>query len=135
MTNNETLQAAWEFIAQPDKKYAYFANDGSYGNAEGIVVVDVTNWIDEDWNEDIEYASDMTRAQAARDISFKRGGVRPAIEDTKNAMVWDRNVLADNGYFLSDEEWFNFTHMLNKVAQDFFEERDLELEERDLENN
>ena len=124
MTDN-TLNSAWEFTTDSAKKYAYFANDGSYGDAEGIVVVDVTNWTDEDWNEDIEYAPDMARTQVARDIAAKRGGIRPAIEDTKNAMVWDRDVLADNGYILSDEEWEDLTRTLNKVAEAWFEDRDL----------
>jgi len=45
----------------------YFAEDGNYGDAEGIVMVNTELFTSEDWAE-IEEASDDTRALLATDI-------------------------------------------------------------------
>lgn len=42
----------------------FFSTDGSYGDATDILVVDTSNWTDEDWR-DIDDASDMTRLDIA----------------------------------------------------------------------
>ena len=42
----------------------YFALDGSYGDAEGMVVIDTSNWTDEQWY-DIETSSDSERVDVA----------------------------------------------------------------------
>lgn len=47
----------------------YFAEDGSYGDAERLVVMDTSDWTDEDW-EKIEEASDWERPTVAQDIAF-----------------------------------------------------------------
>ena len=121
--NNQDLQAAWEFNTRPDRKYSYFAYDGSYGDATEILVADVTDWSDEDWNK-VEEAGDSFLLQTARDISKERSGIRPPINDADNHLSWDRNVLSDNGYALNDEEWNDLSEVLNRAAQYWFEERD-----------
>lgn len=30
---------------------AYFASDGSYGDADGIVLIDTTEWTSDEWEE------------------------------------------------------------------------------------
>jgi hypothetical protein len=46
----------------------FFSNDGSYGDAEDLLIVDTDNWTDEDWR-DIDDASDLTRLDIAKDIA------------------------------------------------------------------
>ena len=46
---------------------AYFAQDGSYGEADDILVGDTTQWVGDDWDEVIE-AADMHRLEAAQEI-------------------------------------------------------------------
>lgn len=46
----------------------YFANDGNYGDAEEILIVDTDLWNEEDWQE-IEDATDSERPQIAQAIS------------------------------------------------------------------
>ena len=50
---------------------AYFAGDGSYGLEKGnFVLVDVSKWTDEDW-EQIEEASDSARPTLAMTIATR----------------------------------------------------------------
>jgi hypothetical protein len=49
---------------------SYFAVDGNYGSADGMVVVDTTTWSEEDWTQ-VEEASDSERAQVALDLTRK----------------------------------------------------------------
>jgi hypothetical protein len=42
----------------------YFAVDGNYGSADGIVIVDTSDWSEDDW-EAIEMAGDSDRASVA----------------------------------------------------------------------
>lgn len=42
----------------------YFAKDGSYGDAAGLVIVDTSKWTEETWNM-IEETSDGFRAYRA----------------------------------------------------------------------
>lgn len=51
----------------------YFAEDGNYGDATNIVIVDTTEWTEEDWNE-VEEAPDYERVDIARSISKKYRG-------------------------------------------------------------
>lgn len=46
---------------------AYFAQDGSYGEADDILICDTTKWVGDDWDEIIE-AADMHRLEAAQEI-------------------------------------------------------------------
>ena len=49
----------------------YFAEDGSFGDARGLVVLDTSNLTEEDWLT-IEEASDSERAQVAATLSIVR---------------------------------------------------------------
>jgi len=53
----------------------YFAVDGNYGNASGIVTVETDDWKREDW-EAIDEASDDERAWVAERIARKHGARR-----------------------------------------------------------
>lgn len=46
----------------------YFAADGNYGDANGIVIIDTTNWTDADWDV-LEQQTDNIRPRAAITIS------------------------------------------------------------------
>ena len=48
----------------------FFSNDGSYGDAKGILIVDTDQWSEEDWR-DIDDACDMTRLAIAKEIEEK----------------------------------------------------------------
>jgi hypothetical protein len=48
----------------------YFAEDGNFGSAEGIAILDTTYWTEDDWME-IEGASDYERVGVARSIAQK----------------------------------------------------------------
>lgn len=49
----------------------YFAANGSYGDSRGLVLIDVGNFADEDW-QDIEICPDFTRLQLAATIARQR---------------------------------------------------------------
>jgi len=49
---------------------SYFAADGSYGDAAGIVVIDTTTWDEEDWDT-ITFAPDSERARIAYELSVR----------------------------------------------------------------
>ena len=53
-----------------DNSSTYFALDGNYGEAQGMVVIDTTKWSEDDWTQ-IEEASDSERAQVALDLTNK----------------------------------------------------------------
>ena len=53
------------------KMTAYFAADGSYGDATGLVIIDTSNLTEEDWLT-IEEASDSERAQVAATLAIVR---------------------------------------------------------------
>lgn len=46
----------------------YFAEDGNYGKATGIVIVDTARWSDEDWDK-LESVSDWQKPYVAREIA------------------------------------------------------------------
>lgn len=48
----------------------YFSQDGNYGDADALLVVDTTDWTNEDWDE-IDEAPDYDRPRIARLISNK----------------------------------------------------------------
>ena len=52
----------------------YFAIDGNYGNADGIVLCQTQEWSEEDWTE-IEHATDSERANVAVEISRQYGNL------------------------------------------------------------
>lgn len=51
----------------------YFSNDGSYGSAEDMVILDTSDWTADDWDV-IEYSTDMHRVEAAEMIWRKYNG-------------------------------------------------------------
>ena len=48
----------------------YFADDGNYGDANGMAIVETTKWTELDW-EDLEDASDSSRPKVAETIAKK----------------------------------------------------------------
>ena len=50
---------------------AYFAKDGSFGDASEIEIIDVSNWTDDDWNE-VQDEMDEFRLMTARAIAKEK---------------------------------------------------------------
>ncbi len=48
----------------------YFAEDGNYGDASNLEVLDTSNWTQDEWQE-VEEASDSTRVYIAAYIANK----------------------------------------------------------------
>ena len=55
-------------MSKPVTSLSYFAKDGNYGDANGIIVVDTSEWTDSDF-EMLDGVSDWDRPLAARTIS------------------------------------------------------------------
>lgn len=51
----------------------YFAQDGSFGRADGMVILDVSPWSNDDW-ESVELCLEDDRVKIALDIARKYGG-------------------------------------------------------------
>lgn len=56
----------------PQPTIHYFAMDGNFGNADGIVLCQTQEWTEADWSE-VEMASDYERANVAVEISRQYG--------------------------------------------------------------
>ena len=52
----------------------YFAKDGSYGDAAGMVIIDCRDWNDDQWDR-IDNASDYERAAIAASIALENGDI------------------------------------------------------------
>ena len=52
----------------------YFAGDGSYGNAAGMVIIDTRAWNNEQWDR-VEGVSDYERAAMASTIALENGDI------------------------------------------------------------
>lgn len=52
------------------KHYCYFADDGTYGDTGGLLIIDTSKWTDSDWKQ-IDYADDYDRQQVAVELSEK----------------------------------------------------------------
>lgn len=50
---------------------AYFADDGNYGDASSLAIVDTSDWTDEDW-ERLDEESDWNRPETARLIAEEK---------------------------------------------------------------
>lgn len=48
---------------------AYFASDGSYGDAEGIVLIDTSEWTEDEWAE-IDGMTDSERYDFALALEY-----------------------------------------------------------------
>lgn len=46
----------------------YFAADGSYGDAAGLVVIDTSDWDQDDWDH-VDFAPESERLSVARELS------------------------------------------------------------------
>lgn len=52
----------------------YFAKDGSYGDAAGMVIIDTRAWNNEQWQA-VEEAYDYSRAALAASIGLENGDI------------------------------------------------------------
>lgn len=50
----------------------YFAMDGNYGDSAGMILVDTTDWTEEQWTE-IDEASDYDRVTIAMEFGANNG--------------------------------------------------------------
>jgi hypothetical protein len=53
------------------KNETYFTDDGTYGDARGLIIANTETWTDEDWRR-IEEASDNDRITVAYEIAQLR---------------------------------------------------------------
>jgi hypothetical protein len=60
------LRRQLALMTQPEG--TYFASDGSFGSADGLEIVDTSDWTEQDW-EMIENASDSERPALAQHIA------------------------------------------------------------------
>lgn len=49
----------------PQRNICYFANDGTYGDASGLLIVDVTDWNETNWR-DLDDVGDHNRLVFAK---------------------------------------------------------------------
>jgi hypothetical protein len=68
----------------------YFAEDGSYGNASGLTIMETTHWDKTDWAI-IEGASDWARPEVARVLteSYEPGASEEALRARLDALGVD----------------------------------------------
>ena len=52
----------------------YFAQDGSYGDAAGLVIIDTRAWPQDDWDR-IDMAHDRDRVSIAISIAAENGDI------------------------------------------------------------
>ena len=52
----------------------YFAADGSYGDAAGLVIIDTRAWNNDQW-ERVEEASDYVRNAIAANLALENGDI------------------------------------------------------------
>lgn len=73
-----------DVVIEETKVLHYFALDGNYGNADGIVIVDTSDWSEDDWSA-IEMAGDSDRASVAYALAksdeSQREEIRQAVEE------------------------------------------------------
>jgi len=77
---------------------SYFAEDGNYGNASGISVMETTHWSDTDW-EIIEATRDEFRPMIARAIteSYEPGASEEALRAEFEKYGVDLSVYENSG--------------------------------------
>ena len=86
-----------ELISQeemtPDKNHHYFALDGNYGVADGMVVVDTQNWFEADWQA-IDEVGDAERANLALALAQaderQKAELHQAVEDNDLDAQFDK---------------------------------------------
>ena len=52
----------------------YFAQDGSYGDAAGLIIIDARDWNDDQWDR-VDNALDLMRASVALEIAAENGDI------------------------------------------------------------
>lgn len=62
------MEEQTETIAQVERALHYFAEDGNYGSADGLTIMETTHWDDIDW-QIIEGTADYFRPMVARLIT------------------------------------------------------------------
>ena len=69
---------------------SYFAEDGNYGNASGLTIMETTHWDDTDWAI-IESASEWARPEVARVLteSYEPGANEQALRAKLDSMGVD----------------------------------------------
>ena len=77
-------------------RWTYFATDGSYGDAQDLIVVDTTNWTDEHW-DNITYCRDDALTGVAESIclgldnyTYTHQGVIKSARTAKGGVSYDR---------------------------------------------
>ena len=58
----------------PQPQIHYFAMDGNYGDADGIVLVQTQFWTEADWDK-VETCTDYERANIAVEVSREYGNL------------------------------------------------------------
>lgn len=69
-----------EMSAGKTRTLSYFAEDGNYGNAGGLTIMETTHWNETDWDI-IESAADWARPEVARALteSYEPGADEQAL--------------------------------------------------------
>lgn len=52
----------------------YFAQDGSYGDASGLVIIDTRAWPQDDWDR-VDTAHDRDRVRIALEVGMENGDI------------------------------------------------------------
>ena len=65
----------------------YFAEDGNYGNADGLTIMETTHWDDTDWSI-IDSAAEWARPEVARVLteSYEPGADEAALRAKLDAL-------------------------------------------------
>jgi hypothetical protein len=66
----------------------YFAADGNYGNADGLLVLDTSKWTDEQWDYVMNASDDDRLSEATRMSSMAR--IEAENEALKNCLSAER---------------------------------------------
>lgn len=81
---------------EKQRHLSYFATDGSYGNADGLVVMETTHWTELDWNL-IDGAMDDARPTVARILT-------ESYEPGADQALLRKKLEEDYGYDFSQYE-------------------------------
>lgn len=84
-----------DVVIEETKVLHYFALDGNYGNADGIVLVDTSTWSEDDWSA-IEMAGDSDRASVAYALAksdeSQRAEIHQAVEEGDLDAQFDKRL-------------------------------------------
>jgi hypothetical protein len=69
-----------KIVEEAVRSLHYFAEDGNYGNADGLTIMETTHWDETDWAI-IEAASEWARPEVARVLteSYEPGAIEEAL--------------------------------------------------------